>query len=87
MTPAVQRISVIDSHTGGEPTRVVISGGPDLGKGSMADRRAILRDRGPLAAAPRGCARHLELAVARDKLAFVMSERSASVWTGDFRPQ
>jgi len=29
---------VIDSHTGGEPTRVVISGGPELGNGSMAAR-------------------------------------------------
>ncbi len=34
----MQRISVIDSHTGGEPTRVVIAGGPDLGSGSVADR-------------------------------------------------
>jgi 4-hydroxyproline epimerase len=34
----MQRIQVIDSHTGGEPTRVVISGGPDLGKGSLAER-------------------------------------------------
>jgi 4-hydroxyproline epimerase len=41
----VQRISVIDTHTGGEPTRVVISGGPDLGSGSMADRLAVFRDR------------------------------------------
>ncbi len=41
----MQRISVIDTHTGGEPTRVVISGGPDLGSGSMADRLALLRDR------------------------------------------
>lgn len=31
---------VIDSHTEGEPTRVVIDGGPDLGTGSMAERRA-----------------------------------------------
>jgi 4-hydroxyproline epimerase len=31
---------VIDSHTAGEPTRVVVSGGPDLGAGSMAERRA-----------------------------------------------
>ena len=30
---------VIDSHTAGEPTRVVVSGGPDLGTGSMAERR------------------------------------------------
>jgi 4-hydroxyproline epimerase len=29
---------VIDSHTGGEPTRVVISGGPDLGHGPLAER-------------------------------------------------
>ncbi len=41
----VERIQVIDSHTGGEPTRVVIAGGPDLGRGSMAERRAILRER------------------------------------------
>ena len=39
----MQRISVIDSHTGGEPTRVVIAGGPDLGHGPMAERLAILR--------------------------------------------
>jgi 4-hydroxyproline epimerase len=29
---------VIDSHTEGEPTRVVIDGGPDLGNGSMQER-------------------------------------------------
>jgi proline racemase len=29
-------LRVIDSHTGGEPTRVVIEGGPDLGAGTMA---------------------------------------------------
>ena len=32
------RIRVIDSHTGGEPTRLVVSGGPDIGGGSLADR-------------------------------------------------
>lgn len=31
-------IRVIDSHTAGEPTRVVISGGPRLGRGSAAER-------------------------------------------------
>ncbi len=31
-------VRVIDSHTGGEPTRLVVSGGPDLGTGSLADR-------------------------------------------------
>jgi 4-hydroxyproline epimerase len=30
---------VIDTHTGGEPTRVVVAGGPDLGGGPMASRR------------------------------------------------
>jgi len=30
----MQRIQVIDSHTGGEPTRLVIGGFPDLGGGS-----------------------------------------------------
>jgi len=34
----MQRISVIDSHTGGEPTRTVTGGGPDLGTGSLAER-------------------------------------------------
>lgn len=33
-----QRVKVIDSHTGGEPTRLVVSGGPDVGKGELADR-------------------------------------------------
>jgi 4-hydroxyproline epimerase len=36
---APHRIRVIDTHTGGEPTRVVIAGGPDLGSGSMLERR------------------------------------------------
>ena len=39
-----QRIQVIDSHTGGEPTRVVIAGGPDLGRGSMVERRAVFQE-------------------------------------------
>jgi len=32
---------VIDSHTEGEPTRLVVEGGPDLGKGPLSERRAI----------------------------------------------
>ena len=32
---------VIDSHTEGEPTRLIIEGGPLLGHGSMAERRAV----------------------------------------------
>lgn len=38
-------IRVIDSHTGGEPTRLVVSGGPDLGVGDVGTRLAILRDK------------------------------------------
>jgi 4-hydroxyproline epimerase len=34
----MHRIDVIDSHTGGEPTRVVVAGGPDLGGGTMTER-------------------------------------------------
>jgi 4-hydroxyproline epimerase len=34
----IKRVKVIDSHTGGEPTRVVVSGGPDLGGGPLAQR-------------------------------------------------
>jgi 4-hydroxyproline epimerase len=39
----IKRIRVIDSHTGGEPTRVVVSGFPDLGQGSMAERLEKLK--------------------------------------------
>ena len=34
----IRRVRVIDSHTGGEPTRVVVSGGPDLGKDALLNR-------------------------------------------------
>jgi 4-hydroxyproline epimerase len=37
------RVTVIDSHTEGEPTRVVITGGPSLGSGSMQERLDRLR--------------------------------------------
>jgi 4-hydroxyproline epimerase len=39
----VRRIRVVDSHTEGEPTRVVLEGGPDLGSGSLAERAARFR--------------------------------------------
>lgn len=35
--PGTSAIQVIDSHTAGEPTRVVVAGGPNLGKGSPAE--------------------------------------------------
>jgi 4-hydroxyproline epimerase len=38
----MKRIQIIDSHTGGEPTRLVVGGFPDLGAGSMAERRERL---------------------------------------------
>src|SRR5262245_35628447 len=41
----MNRIQILDSHTGGEPTRVVISGGPELGDGSIADRLKLFRER------------------------------------------
>ena len=34
----LRRVRVIDSHTGGEPTRIVVSGGPDLGNGPLSAR-------------------------------------------------
>ena len=40
----MKRITVIDSHTGGEPTRLVTAGFPDLGSGSMAERRQLLAE-------------------------------------------
>lgn len=39
-----RRVQVIDSHTGGEPTRVVVAGGPDLGGGTAADQLKVFRE-------------------------------------------
>lgn len=41
----IQRIKVIDSHTGGEPTRIIVAGGPDLGGGPLAEQVAVFRER------------------------------------------
>jgi len=38
----IRKLRVIDSHTAGEPTRVVVEGGPDLGKGPVAEKRERL---------------------------------------------
>lgn len=32
------RIAFVDSHTAGEPTRVILNGGPDLGSGTLQER-------------------------------------------------
>lgn len=58
-TTEQRRIHVIDSHTGGEPTRVVISGGPELGNGSLEERLERFRQehdhfRSALVNEPRG---------------------------------
>ncbi|WEN15026.1 proline racemase family protein [Rhodanobacter sp. AS-Z3] len=52
-------VHVIDSHTGGEPTRVVIGGMPDLGEGSLAAQRQRFQQqhdhwRSAIACEPRG---------------------------------
>ncbi|MES2261015.1 MAG: 4-hydroxyproline epimerase [Pseudomonadota bacterium] len=39
----MKTISIIDSHTGGEPTRLVTDGGPALGDGPLHERLALLR--------------------------------------------
>lgn len=38
-------MKLVDSHTGGEPTRVIIEGGPDLGAGSLDDRARIFAEK------------------------------------------
>ena len=40
----MQTIAIVDSHTAGEPTRMVLEGGPDLGSGSMAERVQVFRE-------------------------------------------
>jgi 4-hydroxyproline epimerase len=36
-------VEVLDSHTAGEPTRLVLEGGPDLGNGTVAERVQVFR--------------------------------------------
>jgi 4-hydroxyproline epimerase len=38
LSDSTRRVRVVDSHTAGEPTRVVVSGAPDLGHGTLAER-------------------------------------------------
>jgi 4-hydroxyproline epimerase len=40
----MKQIHVIDSHTGGEPTRLVLDGGPDLGGGPLFERAQHFRE-------------------------------------------
>lgn len=41
----LKRIKVIDSHTGGEPTRIIVDGGPDLGTGPLPNRVEVFSDK------------------------------------------
>ncbi|HJR13267.1 MAG TPA: proline racemase family protein [Rhodanobacteraceae bacterium] len=55
----MQTLHVTDSHTAGEPTRVVLDGFPDVGNGPLAMRRELLdgrfgRWRSAVACEPRG---------------------------------
>ena len=55
----MRTVRIVDSHTAGEPTRVVVEGGPELGRGSLADRRERFRtehdrDRSGIINEPRG---------------------------------
>ncbi len=55
----LRHVHVIDSHTGGEPTRVVFAGGPDLGTGPLPGRVEVFRQhhdnfRAGIACEPRG---------------------------------
>jgi 4-hydroxyproline epimerase len=57
--PFPHRIRTIDSHTGGEPTRLVVDGFPDLGSGTMAQRLDRFRNnyddlRSAIVCEPRG---------------------------------
>lgn len=38
------RVQVVDSHTGGEPTRLVLSGAPDLGSGTVREQLIRFRE-------------------------------------------
>ncbi|MGH8665213.1 MAG: proline racemase family protein [Burkholderiales bacterium] len=55
----MERLQIVDSHTGGEPTRVLVAGGPDLGSGPIATRlerfrRELDRYRSAIVNEPRG---------------------------------
>lgn len=41
----MQEIAIVDSHTEGEPTRVVLDGAPHLGSGSLSERLQVFRER------------------------------------------
>ncbi len=42
---APHHIKILDTHTGGEPTRLVLEGGPDLGSGPLSDRVKVFKEK------------------------------------------
>jgi 4-hydroxyproline epimerase len=38
MRERLERVRVVDSHTGGEPTRIIVAGGPELPSGTITSR-------------------------------------------------
>jgi proline racemase len=59
MPDPIHRIRIVDSHTGGEPTRLVLEGGPELGTGPLAQRARLFgeqhdRFRSAIVSEPRG---------------------------------
>jgi len=42
---APHRIKILDTHTGGEPTRLVLEGGPDLGTGPLSERVKVFQEK------------------------------------------
>ena len=43
MTSRIERLRVVDSHTGGEPTRIIVSGGPQLPGATLLERLEAFR--------------------------------------------
>lgn len=59
MQNSPKKITVIDSHNGGEPTRLIVAGGPELGSVSLQERAQIFQQnfdhyRGAIVGEPRG---------------------------------
>jgi 4-hydroxyproline epimerase len=43
--PDITVLHVIDSHTGGEPTRIIVAGAPDIPGADFAEKRLVFRER------------------------------------------
>ena len=45
MPSPLPAIKILDTHTGGEPTRLVLEGGPDLGRGPLSERVKVFQSK------------------------------------------